>query len=569
MNAFRMVVIVAIFVIPVGPTVADASTPPSQAETKATKVDSLLVIYDDPGSPGAAVAVVSEGRVVYMRGHGMANLEYGIAITPETIFDVASVSKQVTAFAIVLLVQRGELDLDEDIHTYVPDLPDFGEIITLRHLIHHTSGLRGPLNSLAMAGWHAEDAITREHISKIIRSQRELNYKPGDKYLYVNTGYLLLVEIVERVTGQAFDEWTKTNIFSPLGMDDSFFHVDVGRVIPNRAYSYSESREESGAFEKNVNNLYFVGPSGLFTTVGDLVKWVRNFENASVGGLGAIDQMHVRGVLNNGDTLSYAYGQVISEYKGVKRVSHEGSIAGFRSCIARFPSQALAVIVLSNVATTKPDRLANQIADLFLNVTPEEVADPVVDNITVDPAVYDDYAGRYELRGDDIMPAGTVVLIRKEETKLLIRPTGIPEDELSPVSETTFRVASVGVSVSFVRDGTGDVTGLVVKLRDAVQHAVKMKPYRPSEEQLSEYAGNYYSEELGATYTIVYEAGRLFATHRRNEDISLTPLESDAFEGDAWFLKQLQFIRGDTGQVAGLLATSGRVRNMRFEKSPR
>jgi hypothetical protein len=276
--------------------------------------------------------------------------------------------------------------------------------------------------------------------------------------------------------------------------------------------------------------------------------------------------MHVRGVLNNGDTLSYAYGQIISKYKGLNRISHEGSIAGFRACIARFPDRALAVVVLSNFASTEPGRLANQIADLYLIEGSEEIADSVVGDITVDPAVYDDYAGRYELEGDDIMPAGTIVLIRTEDTKLLIRPTGIPEDELSPVSDTTFRIPGVGVTVSFERNRSDVVTGFVVGLRDDVQHAVKMKPYRPSEEQLSDYAGDYYSDELGTTYTIEVADSNLLATHRRNEDISLTPVESDAFEGDAWFLRQLQFTRDDAGQVAGLLVTSGRVRNMRFEK---
>jgi CubicO group peptidase (beta-lactamase class C family) len=569
MNAFRPIVMLAFLVTSGGSTTAGASPPPSRAETTATKVDSLLAMYDEPGSPGAAVAVVSQGRVVYMRGRGLANLEYGIPVTPETVFDAASLSKQFTAFAIVLLVQRGDLDLDEDIRTYIPDVPDFGEMITLRHLIHHTSGLRGTLNSLAMAGWKVGDVVSREQIMKMIRSQRELNYRPGDEYLYVNTGYLLMVEIVERVMGQAFDEWTKTHIFAPLGMNNTFFHADFEQVVPNRAYSYHESEEDSGAFKKSLNNIYFVGPSGLLTTVADLVKWVRNFDDARLGGRGAIEQMHERGVLNNGETLPYSYGQFISEYRGMDRISHEGSIAGFRTCIARFPDQALAIIVLSNAAFTRPGRLASRIADLYLTEGSEEAADSVVDEITVDPAIYDDYAGRYELQGDDIMPAGGIVLIRTEDTKLLIRPTGIPEDELSPLSETSFRVAGEGVTVSFERNRSGAVSGLVVRFRDGVQHAIKMKPYRPREEQLSDYAGDYYSDELDTTYTIEVADDRLLATHRSNEAISLTPVEPDAFEGDAWFLRQLQFTRADTGRVVGLIATSGRVRNMRFEKRPR
>ncbi|UCF79168.1 MAG: beta-lactamase family protein, partial [Candidatus Eiseniibacteriota bacterium] len=341
-------------------TAISPATQTGLTDRTAMRVDSLLARFDEPGSPGVAVAVLSRGHVVYMRGHGLANLEYCVPITPETIFNVASVSKQVTAFSIVLLTQQGELDLDEDIRTYLPELPDFGEIVTLRHLIHHTSGLRGILNSLTIAGWQEGDVVTKKQITRMIRSQRELNYKPGDEYLYVNTGYVLIVEIVERVTGQPFDEWTKTHIFAPLDMNDTVFCSDFEQVIPNRAYSYHESERDGGTFKKSVSNINLVGPSGLYTTAADLVKWIQNFDDARVGGRCTIEQMHVRGTLNNGDTLSYAYGLIINEYRGLKRISHEGSIAGFRSCVARFPDQALAVIVLSNVASTDIGRLTNQ-----------------------------------------------------------------------------------------------------------------------------------------------------------------------------------------------------------------
>ena len=244
-------------------------------------VDQLFAEWDDPDSPGAALAVTRDGEIIYKQGYGTANLEYDISITTTTIFDIASVSKQFAAFAIATLAHNGKLSLDDDIRTYLPGMPDFGNTITLRHLLHHTSGLRDWVQSLVIAGVIMEDVISFKHILKMARHQKALNFKPGEAYLYSNMGYNLLAEIVERVTGDSFRDWTDTNIFKPLAMTNSHFHDDHQMILKNRAYSYQAV--ENGGFKHAVNNTTALGSSSLYSTVEDLAKWMLNFDDTQIG----------------------------------------------------------------------------------------------------------------------------------------------------------------------------------------------------------------------------------------------------------------------------------------------
>ncbi len=254
------------------------------------KVDQLFATWDKPESPGAAIAVIRDGAVIYKRGYGSANLEYNVPITSQTVFHVASVSKQFTAFAITMLANQGKLSLDDDIRKHLPELPDFGKKITIRHLIFHTSGLRDQWTLLGMAGWRLDDVITKEHIMKIVRHQKELNFDPGAEYLYSNTGYTLLAVIVERVSGQPFRDYTEASIFKPLGMTNTHFHDDHERIVKNRAYSYSSAGPGRG-FKAAPLTYANVGATSLFTTAEDLARWVINFEDKKIGGVDVIKQM--------------------------------------------------------------------------------------------------------------------------------------------------------------------------------------------------------------------------------------------------------------------------------------
>ncbi len=347
------------------------------------KVDQLFAEWKKPDSPGAALAVTRDGEIIYKQSYGMANLEYDISITTTSIFDIASVSKQFAAFAITTLSHDGKLSLDDDIRTYLPDVPDFGPTITIRHLLHHTSGLRDWVQSLVIAGVAMEDVISFKHILKMVRHQKALNFEPGTAYSYSNTGYNLLAEIVERVTGNSFREWTDANIFKPLAMTNTHFHDDHQMILKNRAYSYQAV--ENGEFKHAVNNTTALGSSSLYSTVEDLAKWILNFDNTQIGEQTVIEQMHQRGVLNNGEQISYAFGLNIGEYRGLETVGHSGSWRGFRSHLMRFPDQKFGVVILCNLDTFNPLRLAEKVADLYLADAraPKETSEP---EKTVEPA---------------------------------------------------------------------------------------------------------------------------------------------------------------------------------------
>ena len=245
-------------------------------------VDQLFAQWAGPDSPGASIAIIQNGKIVYSQGYGSANLEYGVPNTPATVFDLASVSKQFTAFAIYLLAQDGKLSLDDDVRKYLPKLHDFGKVITIRQLVHHTSGVRDQSNLLLLAGWRLEDVITDEDVARLLFQQTELNFAPGDRFLYSNSGYTLLAIVVKQVSGKTLPEFAKERIFDPLGMAHTHFQDDYGIVVKDRAYSYA--RQPDGKYRYVALSYSMAGPSGLFSTVGDLARWDENFYTGEVGG---------------------------------------------------------------------------------------------------------------------------------------------------------------------------------------------------------------------------------------------------------------------------------------------
>lgn len=532
---------------------------PSGTDTLALKVDELFSEWDKWDSPGAALAVIKDGSIIYKRGYGCAHLEYNIPITPSTIFHVASVSKQFTAFAITMLAEEEKLSLDDDICKYLPEVPDFGKTITIRHLIHHISGMRDQWELLVMAGWRLDDVITKEHILKMVKHQKELNFDPGEEYLYCNTGYTLLAEIVTRVTGQAFPEWAEANIFKPLGMSRSHFHDDHEMIVKNRAYSYKSA--EGGGFKKSVLSYANVGATSLFTTVEDLARWVRNFDEKRVGGDKVIQQMEERGILNNGEKIDYAFALGVGEYKGLKTVGHSGSDAGFRSYIVRFPEQKFAVVILSNLGSMNPSRLAMQVTDIYLadHIKPEKPEDEPTEGkeVSVDPSILERYTGSFQLR------PGWLLTITLENGQLTTQATGEAKFEMTPHSDTTFFVETYRSPVTFVRDKDGNVNQL--KYRGI--RAEQVEPFTPILEKLKEFTGDYYSEELGTTYTIAVEDSQLVARHRRNDDVPLYPTVADQFGSKRWWFRCVDFRREKGGRVVGFGLTGGRVRNLRFDKN--
>lgn len=344
---------------------AAAQTGRAADPERAARVDSLFAEWTAPGSPGASVAVLKDGEIVLERGYGLAQLEHGVPISPNTVFHVASVSKQFTAFAVALLAARGKLSLDDDVREQIPEIRDLGATVTLRHLIHHTSGVRDQWELLGMAGWRLDDVITKDHILALMARQRELNFPPGSEYLYSNMGYTLLAEVVARVSGMPFPEFMEENVFEPLGMSRTHMHDDHEHIVPGRAYSYRPDRD--GGWRNAVLSYANAGATSLFTTAGDLARWLRNYETAEVGGPAVIRQMRQRGVLTTGDTIAYAFAIGRGDYRGLETWGHGGSDAGFRTMVLHIPEHRLGVVVLSNLAGFDPGRLARQVAEVYLD----------------------------------------------------------------------------------------------------------------------------------------------------------------------------------------------------------
>ncbi len=532
------------------------------ATTAAGKLDELFLPWDRPTTPGAAVVVVKDGAVVYRGGFGSANLEHGIPITPSTVFDIASVSKQFAGLAIAVLVEEGPVSLDADIREYLPEMPDFGSTVTVRHLVHHTSGLRDWTAALPIAGWRFEDVISFEDILDMARHQRDLNFEPGAEYSYSNTGYNLLAEIVTRVTGVPFAEWMQENVFEPLGMTRTHFHADHDRLVRDRADSYVVD-DESG-FRNVANNLTALGSSSLYTTAEDLAKWALNFETGQVGGKAALELMHQQGVLNSGQQIDYAFGQNVDSYRGARTVSHGGSWAGFRTHLIRFPEQRLAIVVLSNLGGFDAGGMARRIADIYLAdaLAPREARErPVVAaaEVEVSPETLEGYVGTYKLG------PGWLLTITRDGDRLLAQATNEPRFPMTAQAENLFWVEAYGAAVLFPRDASGAVSH--IEYRGI--HAPRVELVNPTAAQLADYVGRYYSPELDASYDVVLQDGRLIVRHWKHDDITLTPSLRDEFTGSVWWFRNLEFVRGTDAQVTGLKVTNGRVRNLRFEKTTR
>jgi CubicO group peptidase (beta-lactamase class C family) len=531
--------------------------------TPEKQVDQLFAAWSDPNVPGAAVSVMRDNKIILKKGYGSANLEYNMPITSSTVFHIASVSKQFTAFAVLLLAQEGKLSLDDDIRKYIPEVPDFGKKITLRNLATHTSGLRDQWALLAMAGWRLDDVITKDHILKMISRQQELNFNPGDEYLYSNTGFTLLAEVVARVSGKSFADFTHDRIFAPLGMNHTLFYDDHEKIVKNRAYSFYQA---GGNYKKSVLSYANVGATSLFTTVEDISLWAMNFENPTVGNADLIREMNRRAVLHKGDTISYTLGQDYGVYKGLKFFCHGGSDAGYRTFFLRIPEQHFSVAVFSNLASFSPDSKTFKIIDIYLkDQLKEEPKKPVekaandTGAVKVDNALLMLYAGKYE------MEPGMFAAISTENNKLFAEAPGLAKTQLVPVNNHVYNLPVMNAIIDFVLEN-GKVTKIVVKMNGGEMTVPRIKDFDPSTMVLADFAGEYYSPELNSTYTFLSDKGKLNVKHQRIPDFDLTPAKPDIFNSNQWFFGQVEFTRDESGRVNGCKVTNGRVRNLKFER---
>jgi CubicO group peptidase (beta-lactamase class C family) len=426
-------------------------------------VNRVFARWDSTTGPGCAVGIDRTGAPRFTRAFGEADLEFDIPNKPETIFEAGSISKQFTAAATVLLALDGKLNLADDVRKYVPEIPTYERPITIRHLLNHTSGLRDWGEIAALAGWPRETRVhTHDDVLDILSRQRALNYPPGDKYSYTNSGYNLLAIIVSRVSGQPFATFSRERLFKPLGLTSTQWRDDFRRIVKGRAQAYS--RASAGGqwqLEMPFENVH--GNGGLLTTVGDLLTWTAMLEQPTPAWKAMVDSLHVRGRLTNGDTIDYALGLFVSDYRGLHRVEHSGATAGYRADVLRFPGRGLAVAVLCNAANAAPTQYANQLVDSLLapSLGPAVASRnqrPRADSSAWKPSASDlaAYAGSYyspdvETALEVSVANGALTLFRRPAMRVTLRPAGAAD---------TF--AGFDDRVWFTRDRSGRVVALHV-----------------------------------------------------------------------------------------------------------
>ncbi len=520
------------------------------------EVDQLFENWDKPDSPGCALAVIKDGRIVYKRGYGMASLSYDVPITPSTVFNIASVSKQFTAAAIALLAQQGELSLDDEARKYIPKLPDFGTPITIRQLIHHLSGLRTDFSLLNLAGWRRDDSVTQDDVLNLVFRQQDLNFAPGEKYGYSNTNYILLAEIVRRVSGQSLRDFTHAHFFEPLGMKNTFFRDDYTEIVKNMAHGY---RPATGDTFRDLG-----GSTGLHTTVEDLARWDQNFYDGRVGGSALIQQLHELGELNDGTVLANnAFGLIIATYRGLPIVEHGGSSAGYRAHLIRFPEQRFSVACLCNT-TTQPNELTRRVADIYLAKELKELAPPMVarESIKLSEEQLSSKVGLYWYREDEM---SRKIVLKEGKLRLVMSATSSRFFELEPLSEHRFRL--VGRPRAKLRFESATAGGRPILAEDfgGIGKFRIFEPvdlFTPTPAALAEYVGTYFSEEADAVFQVAIQDDRLVLKRPRRDAASLRPLLLDVFGIPGY---SIRFSRESNNEVSAMLF-NGAVRNFRFTK---
>jgi CubicO group peptidase (beta-lactamase class C family) len=447
----------------------------SHDEQNAAATDQVFADLARPGSPGCALAVARDSKILYEKGYGLANIEGGVPIAPATIFDIGSTSKQFTASSILLLEKQGKLSLNDDVRKYIPELPDYGQKITILHLLNHTSGLRDYLTLFDLAGINIDSVTTDEDAFRIVARQKALNFDPGSEFLYSNTGFFLLSVIVKRVSGETLREFAAKNIFAPLGMTRTQYRDDHTALIPNRALAY-DWNEKKRAFTLNVSYFEQTGDGAVHTSVEDLLKWDENFYTGAVGGAAFLAELQEPGKLTSGKTLNYAKGLMVGVYRGLPTVMHGGSWGGYRAQLLRFPGQHFSVVCLCNLGSAQPDARARRVADIYLSgvmqaKTSKDESDDG-QNETKTQVVHSagrplaDFAGDYW--SDELavtyrlaVAGGALHLAKVLDASGWPRSLALPDNTLKPSGSDQFD-AAYGLKLHFSEDAGHRITGFTL-----------------------------------------------------------------------------------------------------------
>ncbi len=537
-------------------------------DSASKRVDELFSEWSNTNSPGCALAVIKDGQIIHKRGYGMADLEHDVPIRPSSVFYIGSVSKQFVAACMLLLDEQGKIDLDADVRTYIPEFPDYGYKITIRHLIHHTSGVRDNLTLWELVGRSHLEEIPEEEIFDMICRQKELNFEPGTRYMYSNSCYFLMSIIVERASGLSLREYADKHIFQPLGMQNSIFGDNNRRIIRNRAFAYGKNSD--GSFNSMLMRFDLVGSGGLYSTVEDLFLWDQNLYNNKIGNRGQafVEDMLTNGKYKDGSEVDYAFALVNGEYKGLRTISHSGALGGYRAYFVQFPEQQFSVIILSNFENFLPQNLAQQVADIYLadqlqtivkkekkKQAPPKIIKLSPKHLAAVEGQYWNSAIGYPLKV--YMKADTLRLFDEDWGERTLAPTGMRHFMLSGMDNE--------VGIRFFPATKDNAMQLAVEFNGReVARANQIKVQTVTAEEMKNLSGSYYSPELDTRYQIKTENRQLWLKLKNQGWKPMKRVKQDLYTQAR--VGQFNFTFSNDGQVSGFSLDAGRVQNLKFSK---
>jgi CubicO group peptidase (beta-lactamase class C family) len=556
LNRFTAILLVLSFSVGLSATVARDQSQGLPAAVGAD-VDKVFAAFAKPGSPGCALGIYRDGAIAYARGYGEASLEQGSPISARTVFDIGSTSKQFTAFSILLLERDGKLSLDDDVRKYVPELQPMPRTVTLRHLLHHTSGLRDYLTLWSLAGMKTENWTTQGDAVKLAARQKQPNFPAGEEWLYSNTGYLLLGEIVHRVSGKSLAEFAAERIFRPLGLGHTLYLDDHTRVVPGKAEGYALRR--GGGFSVAMSDFEQTGDGAVQTSVEDLLLWDRNFYEPKVGDRALLEKAQTVGTLNNGKKLDYAAGLMIGTYRGLATVRHGGSWAGYRAELLRFPQERTSIACLCNIGSANPSSLADRVADVVLSARLQPL--PAKTDPSNRPAIQVPAAQLTALTG--FYEPVTTGSYRQISVRDGILRFGMGEGQpLKAVAADRFMPSAPGLELYFPPAAAGAAREMHLIREGAAPEIYRLLP-PPGAQRPDDFTGAFYSDELDATWTFAAGEGRLTSRVLNDPPVAYALVKPDVFLADNGVVLRFERV---SGAVRRFFVQAGRVTNLMFER---
>jgi CubicO group peptidase (beta-lactamase class C family) len=524
------------------------------------KMDELFDFWNRLDQPGFAVVVVKDGQVVYQKVFGLACQEHGVAITPNTVFNIATAAEPFVGMAVAMLEKQGKLSLDDDVRKYLPEIPDFGTPVKLRHLIYQTSGLRDWLSVLQLSGRDKEE-VTLEQVLKMVKAQKKLAFSPGDRFQDSNTNYDLLAEIIKRASGKPFSDWAWENIFKPLKMTRTQFRDNYRSIFDDQAFSYNFTRRE---YLKGIDNLSLVGSHSLFASIADLAKWLLNVETGQVGGQELFAKMFTAGRLNNGQSAVFGYGVNVNPGTGRRQVSLTGNWAGSGAALSYVPDQKFGFVVLANWDYTPVEGFVQDIIDIYLPApaAPSTKNPPAVAKkaVKVSAQTLDALVGDYRFA------PGRIFTVSRTDGQLNIDLNGA-KFPLTALSETEFLLDIADARITFQKNKEGKIQQFVWKQGGGEQTAPRVVLVKPTPQELQEFAGAYSNEELDLRYAVELRGATLFVMTPGQSDIRLAPDEKDHFTTSSRIFPMVIFQRDGQNRVTGFIIDSDPVRDLVFKKN--